>query len=399
MEKSIYTENILQISSEVNASLAILVCIVILFQRIAITLFGYQFSIGMIIFFVFMLFWLIKKDIQIIRERLFFFLIVFLFIIISALISSYYSKSFSVPSLVLLIGLYFWSVFAFKENVQIVALKYFHAIMLICSIIGVLQFLTQSMGISYRDWLSFIPPQFIITNYNYSAPITNGSFLYKSNGIIFLEPSFFSQMVALAIIIEIYYYKKYWRLLILLPALLFSFSGTGLILLAIGLLPLIFSQKWKNIILIGCILLSFLYLFYSSGFSSYTFNRINEFRMPNTSGYMRFISPIKTYIDFTSKEGDTAKFWFGLGPGVSEDYRWNIGTYWNTVMKLIIEYGIAGLMFFSYLVFIFFSKRTFWLSLSVFLMFSVLSGSLLIAQYVVFYYPLILLHRRSLLRK
>ena len=298
--------------------------------------------------------------------------------------------------MVLLIGLYFWSVFTFKENGQFIAFKSFRAIMLIFSIIGILQFSTQLIGLPYRDWLGFIPTQYIINNYNYSAPLTYGSLLYKSNGIIFLEPSFFSQMVALAIIIELYYFKKYWRLLILLPALLFSFSGTGLILLAIGLIPFINLHNVKNMILVGCILVFFLFLFYSSGFSSYTFTRIIEFQVPNTSGYMRFISPIKTYIEFATMEGDTSKFWFGLGPGVSEDYKWNTGTYWNSVMKLLVEYGIAGLAFIAYLIFIFFSKRPFWLSLSVFLMFSVLSGSLLIAQYVVFYYPLILLHRRTL---
>jgi hypothetical protein len=377
--------------SKINTSIAILLCLVILLQRTAINISDYQFSIGMIFFFIFMLFWFIRKEIRIIPQRLTFFLVAFVALIFSALVSHTYSKYFSFASLGLLIGLYFWSIFAFKKNGHLVALGYFRTIMLVFSIVGILQFLTQLLGIPYRDWLSFIPREYILRDYNYNIPISFSSSLYKSNGIVFLEPSFYSQMISLAIIIEVYRYKKYWHLIFLLPALLLSFSGTGLILLAVGLLPFIFSLKVRRIFLFGIISLTFLILFFVSGFWSYTSNRISEFQRPGTSGYIRFISPVVNYVDFITEPGKTIEHLFGLGPGGSEEYQWNVVTYPNVFMKLLVEYGIAGFIFLLYLVFIFFSKRPFWLSLSVFLMFSILAGTLLVPQIVVIYYLLLLL--------
>lgn len=397
MKNTMYTANKLPITSNINTSLAILLWLVILTQRIAIKISGYQFSAGMIVFFIFLFFWWVTKKLYIIQKRLVFFLVALCGILISAWVSSAYSNTFSIPSLLLLIGLYFLSIFTLRTGGQIVALKHFRTIMLISSLVGIFQFLTQLIGISFRDWLDFFPAENILENYNYAIPVSYGINLYKSNGIVFSEPSFFSQLISLAAIIEVYYFHKYWRLLILLPALLLSFSGTGIFLLAIGLLPLIFStdpRKWNKIVAFGSILLFFLILFSFSGLLPYTYSRISEFQSPGASGYIRFISPIISYNNFFLQEGNTAKLWFGLGPGVSEDYQWNPTIYPNTIMKLLAEYGIAGLLFFSYLVYIFFSGQPFWLSLSMFVMYALL-GSLLIPQIVVLYYVILILHRKS----
>jgi hypothetical protein len=325
-----------------------------------------------------------------------YFLIAISGISLSALVSSYYSKSFSIQSLLLLLGLYFPTIFTFKAGKQLIALKGFQMIILFIAIIGIVQFLLQFIGFPFRDWLSFIPAENIIYNYNYAIPISYGSSIYKSNGIFPAEPSFFSQLIALSIFIEVYVFQKYKRLLVLFPALLLSFSGTGLILLAVGLIPLLLTLKWNKLLIIGTITIITLSIFFSTGFAGYTFNRIREFQDPNTSGYIRFISPFTSYIQFFHEKGNTPVFWWGMGSGVSDDVAWNTPTYLNPLMKLLIEYGLSGLLFFSYLIYVFFSGQSLWLALTLFTCYSILSGGLLTPQITVLYFLILIFHKKPI---
>jgi hypothetical protein len=379
-----------------DLSLVALIWIVLLFQRMAINISNFQFSIGLIILYVFLALWIMRGEIVVNKKRLLYFLIVLSGISLSVLISSTYSDLFSIGSLLLLLGLYFPTIFTFKAGKQLIALKGFQATVLIFAVIGVTQFLLQFVGVPFRDWLSFIPTENIIYNYNYTIPISFGSSIYKANGVFPAEPSFFSQLVALSILIEIYVFQKYQRLLILLPALLLSFSGTGLILLAVGLLPLLFTLKWDKLLIIGTVMLITLSVFFYTGFASHTFNRIRELQDPNASGYIRFVSPYISYVQFFNDQGNTPAFWFGMGPGVSDDVMWNTITYLNPLMKLLIEYGLPGLLFFLYLIYIFFSGQSLWLALALFTVYAVLSGGLLTPQFTVLHFLVLVFHQKPM---
>jgi hypothetical protein len=377
-------------------SLVAVIWVVILFQRIAIKIANYQFSVGLIVLYIFLAIWIIRGEIFVNKKKILYFLIAMGGISLSALISSYYSELFSIQSLLLLVGLYFPTIFTFKAGKQPVALKGFQMVILLLAIIGIAQFLLQFVGIPFRDWLGFIPADNIIYNYNYAIPISYGSSIYKSNGIVSAEPSFFSQLIALSIFIEIYVFQKYAKLLILLPALLLSFSGTGLILLAVGLISLLRIIKWNKLIIIGLITVVSFSMFFSTGFAAYTFNRIREFQDPYTSGYIRFISPFTSYKQFFDEQGNSLAFWLGMGPGVSDDVTWKTPTYLNPLMKLLVEYGLPGLIFFSYLIYVFFSGQSLWLALSLFTGYAILSGGLLTPQITVLYFLILVFHRKPI---
>ena len=375
-------------------SLVALIWTVILFQRIAVKVSDYQFSVGLIILYLFMAVWVVRKEIFINRKKMLFFLVVAGGILLSALVASSYAGSFSVPSLLLLLGVYVLTIFEFGAGQQLAALKGFQAVMLIIAIIGIVQFLSQLVGIQFRDWLSFISQENIIYNYNYAIPISYGNSIYKSNGVFLAEPSFFSQLIALSIFFELYVFRKYIRLLILFPALLVSFSGTGLILLAVGLVPLLVKLKWNRLLVVGIISAIALSIFVNTGFAAHTINRIGEFQDPYASGYIRFISPFTSYQQFFREKGEAAVFWLGMGPGVGEDVVWSTPTYLNPLMKLLVEYGVPGLLFFLYLVYVFFSGQSFWLALTLFVTYAALSGGLLTPQITVLYFLILIFHRR-----
>src|SRR5262249_41306766 len=102
------------------------------------------------------------------------------------------------------------------------------------AILGVLQFVFQ--GAISRTILFFIdyelPTSMLLTGYNNLNPLNYGSPWMKSNGVFLAEPSYFSQVVALGIIIEFSYRRRLWILGIYAAAMFCSFSGTGIFLLS-----------------------------------------------------------------------------------------------------------------------------------------------------------------------
>lgn len=377
-------------------SINVLLWIVILCQRIAINISGYQISVGLIVVYIFIIWWGIKRELFIYKKRLFYFLLVVGSILLTSCISSTYSQSFSPPSLFLLIGFYFLTIFTLKSDGQTTTLEAFQTIIFFISFIGIVQFASQLVGIPFRDWMRlFIPNTNIISGYHYAIPIEYGSRFYKSNGLFLAEPSFYSQLIALSMIIEIYFFKRYPRLLILTPALFLSFSGTGLILLAIGIIPLLFTLKFKKLFIPSLILVIVISLLSATGFLSYITSRISEFQSPSSSGFIRFISPFIIFKQFFNENINHLNFWFGLGPGASEDYLWNTTTQLNPPIKLLTEYGILGSLFFVYLAYIFFSCQPFWLALFLFVNYISLSGGLLTPQITILYFPLLLFWKPS----
>lgn len=377
-------------------SLILLLLIIVLTQRLAINIADYQFSIGFIAFYIFLLIWLLQKKLLINKKRSFYFLLTTIGLLLSAWISSTYSISFSLPSLLLLLTLYFPTIFVLKPEQQNHALKGFQSIIFFITIIAILQFVTQFVGIPYRDWLSFIPNENIIRNFNYDIRISYNSQLYKSNGIFLAEPSYLSQLTAISILVEIYLFRRYFRLFFLFSAFFLSFSGTGIVLLAVGLLPLMFRLKIKTLMVVSVIIVTAFSIFFFSGFATYTLDRISEFQRPTSSGYIRFISPYVSYIQLFNEKNTSPEFWVGLGPGTSDEYNWNTATYLNSPMKLIIEYGIFGALFFSYITYIFFNSGTkTWLSLAAFVMYTFLSGGLLTPEIFVIYFLILFLHPKN----
>ena len=79
-----------------------------------------------------------------------------------------------------------------------------------------------------------MPEALIQQGYHFEIPLDFRTSIRKSNGVFFLEPSHFSRALALAILLEVSYTRSIVRLTALVGALILTFSGTGLIVLAAG---------------------------------------------------------------------------------------------------------------------------------------------------------------------
>lgn len=248
-------------------------------------------------------------------------------------------------SLLLLAAMYFPFVFTFPaqgpqwpEHQKI--LRTFSNIALICAFAGIAQFYLQF--VVKQPWLfDFTPwiPDVLRGPSGYNTVIEVGN-LHKSNGFFLREPSSFSYVAALAIIIELNSTRRWWRIVTFGLALLLTYSGTGVLALVIGL---IFPFNRKSILrLVGLGAVGFLLLGVLGDALnlSFTANRVTEIDSDRSSAYIRYIAPMRVVLG--SIDSDPWNVLLGHGPGSIQRTAQGFQFFDPTWAKLIFEYGIAG---------------------------------------------------------
>ena len=232
------------------------------------------------------------------------------------------------------------------------SIKFYADLMFVLSCLGIVQFVSQYIiGADKSFFIDYnLPKSIIIQNYNNLNAMGYGSTVYKSNGIFFAEPSFFSQFLSVAFIIELVGRQRWLRMLCYLAAMITCYSGTGLIVIMIfgGLL---FFKSGNGALLLGAIVLVVLVIALGSFLQiDYITNRAFEFTIPNTSGHARFVAIFSLLKDYAFDNTFSALLGHGSG---------SIKYYYSRVPfelaeptwgKLLFEYGIvASLIYLSML--------------------------------------------------
>lgn len=373
---------------------SLFIIIFLLMQRIAIPIQNKQIPLALFLVYAFLVLCIINNKAKIEIHRFIYFIISITLLILASIFSQ---NNISYFSLFYLIAMY--APFVFVSNVSNedyeMILDSFQNFMAVISVVGILQILLQFAGISHFDLFNILPTEFVQKGYNTSYPlIAYGTLIHNSNGIIFLESSFFSQYLAVSLIIEIIYFKKIWRIALYIVAILTTFAGTGLLLLVI-LSPfwmsyVIQNKKTRTFFFIGLISLILITAFTSSFFIDYNYYliRMKEFGAEGSSAHIRFIAPYLVMWKILN----TDAFLGGMGAGAATELSDVYSANFPVIPKLLIEYGvIAGTIFTLFLLICFFhKKRTFTLTFSAAVMFFVLSGSLLQPQSVYLLYLLVI---------
>jgi hypothetical protein len=224
------------------------------------------------------------------------------------------------------------------------AMRFFARLALLIAVCGIVQFFAQFL-IGFRDAFpieNLAPKNFVISGFHYLNPLSYGSTTYKANGIFMQEPSFFSQLVAIGLIVEMTVFKRIVPILVMVLALMVSYSGTGLVILAVCVPVLLISKRRLDLLAIIVLALFFLVLFAAPLRLTVLIDRISEFGNLNSSASMRFVSWVLL---------------FGYGPGSFRDIALLVPFPVAEMMhsKMLIEYGVLGFMaylgFISYCIF------------------------------------------------
>lgn len=258
-------------------------------------------------------------------------------------------ESFSVLSLVMLTVVHFPYILRLDplpdyERV----LDWFVKVALVLAGLGIAQFGVQFLvGPELAFPIeSYLPSQLKVALFNPLAHLEYGSPYYRANGIFMLEPSFFSQFLAVAMVIEMLRRMRWAVLAALMAAILVSYSGTGLVLVAVSVpLILVARGRWDVLVVSAAALILALVVasFAEVVFVRVFFQRAGEFNATGSSGFARFVGGFYLFEQF--QWPDPWSTLFGFGAGTVDDYsaRANFpvtGT--NVFFKMVFEFGIVG---------------------------------------------------------
>jgi hypothetical protein len=189
---------------------------------------------------------------------------------------------------------------------------------------------------------NFVPDTFIVQHFNHQAAIAYGSQEYRANGVFMLEPSFYSQLLAVAIIAELYTRGRMTRLVIFGLALVASNSGTGIVVLAVCLpLSLVAQRRW-GLLLAGMIALVGILVVQEYFHSVRLLSRVGEFGAEHSSGYSRFVGGFYLFDQFLWHDPWRALFGYGAGSFTNYAARAHYGADEIALSKMVLEFGLVG---------------------------------------------------------
>jgi hypothetical protein len=235
-------------------------------------------------------------------------------------------------------------------------LEFFNAVMAVLACVAVAQWLAQLAGWTYRDPLDALPEPLLLQGYNTTYPIQYGSPIMKANAVVFLEPSFCSQFLAVALIVQVLLGGRRWRLPLYAAGLLATVAGTGLVLAGVGLAALAVRRglAWTVRVLLVLLLLGAVLQGTLPG--RILAGRATERTEQDSSTQARFVTPYVLVADGLAR--DTATLLVGRGPGVvskTAGARYfnaeGIDANYPVVPKLAAEYGaVAATLFVVFMV-------------------------------------------------
>jgi len=353
---------------------------IVFFQRFAINLAGYPFQLILIMVLAVMVYLAWHGAARLDAVRLLGFLGVACVFALEGLLTG---GGGNVTSFGLLLVMYFLAtlVVSMPSSVYLALLRRFQMMMLIAAFMGIAQFLGQFAlpGDYLFSFQHLVPSGLLLPRYNTVIPLQHGSDLFKSNGFVFIEPSTFSQFLAVAIVVELAVFHSARRIGVFAMAYLFTYSGTGLIVVAASLPLFLHRIRGRYLVVGGGLALLVLALAGTVLNLDVFVERAGSFDNEHSSAFARFIGPWLLIRDV--QMANPVALFFGYGAGSVETLvkTTHMEFHDPTWAKVILEYGLVGaLVFFSFYLYCAFSfahdRRISW---GLFVMFMVTGGALL----------------------
>jgi hypothetical protein len=297
-------------------------------------------------------------------------------------------RAFSAPSLILLLIMY--PLLALYRPVgaqtQLQAIKFYQSCMIVIGLITIaLQGVQYTIGAGYWPNLGNIASSAILMRgYNYFQPLSYGSAFYKPNAFFMLEVSFIQQFTAIALVLELAYFRRPLALLLFLVVIFITFAGSGLLILLFAIPGILIALRARSAIVAVVVAAAGALLLVQLGWFGQISGRLTEFTTANTSGYFRFTLPV---IIFIQNLGNPEFLVTGLGAGATPE-----GTAFLLLpfSKMMLEYGfLSTLSFYTFLGVCLFRKAPNYLAAYVvFLQYNLGGGTLAVPMYVVLFFTL-----------
>jgi hypothetical protein len=253
--------------------------------------------------------------------------------------------SFSPSSFLLLVAVHLPYVFGMKaddDGGRII--KFFLGVVTFVALCGIAQYGLQFfVNVRYLFPIeNFVPNTFIVQHFNHQAAMEYASQEYRANGVFMLEPSFFSQILAVGIVAELCTSARISRLAIFAIALIVSYSGTGIMVLAICLPLCLVGQRRWGLILLGILALAAVVGLHEFMHAGRLISRVAEFSSSQSSGYSRFVGGFYLFDEFLWHDPWRTLFGFGAGSFTNYAARAHYGAAEMALFKVVFEFGLVG---------------------------------------------------------
>ncbi|WP_347059034.1 hypothetical protein ABC795_01440 [Blastococcus sp. HT6-30] len=212
--------------------------------------------------------------------------------------------------------------------------------------VSVAQMVIQYLGVAYRDYLSLIVPDILLLDfYNTGDPIAYGDSLYRSNGVLFLEPSFLSMFLGLAVALALYRGSGWLQVSVLLVGMVPPLAGSGFVVLLPAVVALALTGYRRNLLTalpagILAVLVATL-----TPLGERYLERSTEATNPETSSSFRLVQPYTALLPPSFDDEIPAAI--GHGAGTADNYLISegLGAITQPLMpKVLYEYGILGVL-------------------------------------------------------
>jgi hypothetical protein len=254
-------------------------------------------------------------------------------------------EAFSPLSLLLLVGVHLpYAVTVPHSDDGNRIIRFFIGIATIFALLGIaqagLQFFVNPRYLFPIE--NFTPDTFIVQHFNHQAALEYGSHEYRANGVFMVEPSVFSQLLAVAIIAELYTRARMTRLALFGLAIIASYSGTGIIVLAICLPLCLVAQRRWGLLLTGVAALVAIVVLHEYVYPIRLLSRVAEFGSTHSSGYSRFVGGFYLFDQFLWHDPWRTLFGYGAGAFTNYASRAHYGADEMALFKIVLEFGLVG---------------------------------------------------------
>ena len=202
---------------------------------------------------------------------------------------------------------------------------------------------TQFAGVPYRDHLAaVVPARYLLQDFIITYPVTYGSDLYRANAWIGLEPSMVSYQLGIGLLAAVLVGARWWIVLVLVGGLIAATSGSGLFLIAVGVVVILLHRARGSLVRYVPVTIGALLMLYLFPWSEHILSRVGEVADGSSSASLRGITPYG-YL-WPTWVGDPMAVLFGRGAGSSQQLVTDsgiLGLLVSTPIKIFFDYGLV----------------------------------------------------------
>lgn len=209
---------------------------------------------------------------------------------------------------------------------------------------GVAQYLMQTwVGSTWAFPIeSFVPQALLVQAFNTQGALAYGSELYRTNGVFLLESSFYSQFLAIGLLYEIAVRQRWMRAGVMALAMVLSYSGTGMLVVALCLPWVVLVYRRWQVVPLMVVLGVGLLLGAEQLNLDHMLNRAGEFESEGSSAFSRFVGAFYLFDELLWKEPLKAILGFGAGSFREFAPKVSVVVAEMAIPKMFFEYGLLG---------------------------------------------------------